>query len=129
MKLLTEIEEWQIGAAERFGDPAAVTTQIFARFVPRIDRPYADAIATFDKDTLFLSFEAGTVFPIEVDPDGMFVDPNGVLRTFGIEKICPGVWTLRPSLNIPGVIHAFICIYDVAAIAPWENRIIVVSSL
>lgn len=129
MKLLSEVEQWCMGAAERFGDPSATTGQIFARFVPRPPPVYDDIIAAYDGDTLLLSLEHGRVVPLDIDTDGPVVDEETrELIAFGIDKICDGLWTLRPSLNVPGAIHAFVCIYDVPAAAPWENRIIVVSS-
>jgi hypothetical protein len=47
-----------------------------------------------------------------------------VLAAFGIIEIVPGLWHLTPSLNLPGVLHMFVVVYDVPSPAPWERRII-----
>lgn len=130
MKTLSEVEEWRVGATNELGDPAAAVAQIFARFVPRLPaRAYQDVIAGYENGSLLLSFELANVVPLPIDADGPLYDEElRRLTAFGIRNVCPGFWHLTPSLNIPGVIHAFVCIYDVPAVAPWENRIIVVSS-
>ncbi|HEX3102554.1 MAG TPA: hypothetical protein VHQ01_12205, partial [Pyrinomonadaceae bacterium] len=68
MKTLEEIEDWCLGAAEQFGDPAAVTGQIFARYAERPPTAaYSDVLATYDNETIHLSFELGRVFPLRID--------------------------------------------------------------
>lgn len=131
MKKVTEIQDWIIGATERLGDPSHAVGSIFVRLVPRPpSAPHDDIIAIWDSGVLGLVLAPGQIFPIDVDPDGPVIDEETrQLQSFGLEKICPGVWTLLPSLNVPGVIHVFVTIYDVPTPAPWESQIVVVSSL
>ena len=49
------------------------------------------------------------------------------LVEFGVDRIAPGLWVLNPSLNIPGVLHAFIALYDVPNPAPWEGGLILLT--
>lgn len=131
MKLLAEVEQWIAAATERFGDPALATGNVFARYVPRLPQmPPADVIVTYEQESLLITLEPGTVWPIKVDVDGLLIDEHtGQLVAFGLDKISDGLWTLSPSLKIPGVIHAFVTLYDVPVVAPWESRIIVVQSI
>lgn len=129
MKLLSEIQEWQIGAIEQFGDPATPVGQIFAKFV-REPSPLRDiALAAWHDNKLHIDFGGGWL-PVPVDDSGPSVTSDtGEIRAFGITKIVPGVWSVFPSLNMPGIIHAFVHIYDAPDPAPWESTIIVVSSI
>lgn len=113
----------------QLGDPSAATGQIFARFVrERPTEPYTDIIAFYEKDAIFLSIELGHVFPLEINLDGPLVNQSlGTLEAFGIDKICPGVWNLTPSFNVPEAIHAFVTIYGVPDPAPWESSIILLT--
>lgn len=129
MKLIRELEEWITQSTSHYGDPATPVGQIFARFVTRDPGAHDDIVARWDGRQLFLGFGHGDWLPIDIDTDGMKADDEtGHLTAFGVKQICPGFWTLEPSLNMPGVIHAFVHVYGVPAIAPWERRIIVVSS-
>jgi len=132
MKTIDQVTEWRYAVAERFGDPAARTGHLFARLVPRPpDVPnYDDVIAFYEDDTLLISIERGAFGPVDVSTDGpQFDEETGAITALGLVKISDGLWALEPSLNLPGVIHAFVTIYDVPAVAPWENKIIVVSSM
>lgn len=129
MKLLSEINEWCEGAAAEFGDPAVPLCQIFCRFVPDQPVQHDDALAAWNGSELMLALCPGRWLPVPIDPDGMQIDEtSGSLAAFGIKQICPGFWTLSPSLNMPGFIHAYVHIFGVPAIAPWDRRIVVVSS-
>jgi hypothetical protein len=132
MKTLAEVKEWRIGAAQELGDPSAAVALMFARFLPRLpERVYNDEVVAIYKDeALGLSFEHGRFEMLPIDTDGPLYDEElQRLVAFGMRKVRDGLWHLTPSLNMPGVIHAFVCIYDVPIHAPWENRIIVVNSL
>jgi hypothetical protein len=69
--------------------------------------------------------------PIPIVLGREVTDDAGDLVKFGSERVIPGVWALNPSLNVPGLIHAFVVLYDVPDPAPWEveKRIVVVSHL
>ena len=132
MKTIPEIAEWRRGNHQQFGDPAASVGQAFVRYIAQLPpQPEpVDLIATYEDDCLAVAFEPGRLMPLAVDPEGPVIDEEtGALTAFGLRKICPGLWTLTPSLNIPGAIHVFVTLYAVPEPAPWESRIVVVSSL
>ena len=129
MKTIDELHAWLSGAADVFGDPALTTGQVFARYRPTGVPGGGDIVARYVTDTLILHLGLGNDLELPLDPDGPQVDEEtGGLTVFGIRQISSGLWTLMPSLNMPGLIHAFVTIYDVPPIAPWESRIIVVKS-
>ena len=43
----------------------------------------------------------------------------GELEIFGAVNIAQGVWSLTPSLNLPGLIHCFVVLYEVPPAASW----------
>lgn len=126
MRSCEQLEAWCAGAAAQFGDPSAPVCQIFARWkdypVPRCD----DDIACGIQDGEFVIF-LGPEFP-RIAPRVILGEPlirrDGGLEAFGAELVAPGVWALDPSLNIEGVIHAFVVLCGVPDPAPWERRIL-----
>ena len=124
MKLMSEVEEWALGAAAQFGDPAVPVCQIFAKYEEGEDIGH-DYVTARYTDRLLLELDPGNFLPLPIHIDGPQINDAGALKVFGIAEICPGVWTLNPSLNIPGLIHAFITIYSVPIYAPWAKRIII----
>lgn len=124
MKYIADMESWILRATELFGDPANTVGQIFAKYVPADPREFSDIVAKWEpkESTLHVTIPQGWL-PLKISTTGPKGDETG-LSAFGIEQVCPGFWTLTPSLNISGLIHAFVHIYDVPTIAPWESRII-----
>lgn len=120
MKTVTELGHWLDGVEAQLGDPSAATGLLFARY-QALKAPSDDVVIRFEDGALRL--EAEGEIPIAIDPDG-YVMRGEQLIAFGIEKVCDGVWSLNPSLNIPDVLHVFVVIYDVPTPAPWEKRII-----
>lgn len=116
MKTLAEVRQWIQGALREFGDPSVPIGQLFIDFK--------------GKDDLRVEYQAPElrvclgvdILPLTISAEGPAVE-DGRMSTFGIEKICDGVWTLNPSCNMPGLIHAFVILYNVPAPAPWERRI------
>lgn len=130
MKLLAQVEQWVQATALEFEDPAEPVCQIFARYTEAKPIVYDEVLARWDSGTIFLELGKGFFMPLEVSADGPRVNQSlGNLEAFGIEQICPGVWELTPSLNVPGLIHAFVTLYDVPQAAPWESRIVVVQGI
>lgn len=129
MKTLSEVARWRRTAAERFGDPSIPTCQLFLRHVTHHSQfDGEDLVFTVDQGELFLKLERdGSWFPIAISPVGAEVDAEGDLVAFGMEQIESGLWLLRPSLNVPGLIHAFITLYRVPDPAPWEQLIVLAS--
>lgn len=46
----------------------------------------------------------------------------------GPSRSAPGIWCLSPSLNVPGLVHAFVVLYGVPDPAPFDKRILVVTN-
>lgn len=126
MKTLAEVQEWCLGAQEIFGDASEPIGQIFARYVALIPPESDDILVSWQDGKLALILPMAGWIPQEIDTQGPRGDEETGLEAFGIENICPGLWTLMPSLNIPRLIHVFVHIYDVTTPAPWEQRIIAV---
>ena len=130
MKTVAEIEEWMAGVAAHFGDPSARTCQIFAQMVKHPVRSGFHLLANWDdQNYLMLNFGSDEWLPLPVDVDGPSAYEDGSIEAYGLKKVCDGVWSITPSLNMPGLIHAFVTIYDVPKPAPWESVIVVVGSM
>lgn len=124
MKTLTEIQEWCAGAEEEFGDPAEPICQIFARYVSDLSHYHGDEIVCgMEKDELVLWLPQLPV-PFSILTGKPDISRDGELMAFGAEMISSGVWALTPSLNMPGVIHAFVVLYNVPTPVPWEQLIV-----
>ena len=126
MKTVAELREWRAGAEEEFGDASIPVCQLFFRWTflrlaargelvcgPIEGRPDHIGIV-LDQDVEF-------ALPVVLGPPELFVD--GVEK-FGLTQIVPGVWAVSPSLNLTGLVHAFLVLYDVPDPAPWEQRVI-----
>lgn len=129
MKTVDEVLDWHDVAAREFEDPATPIGQIFPRYkaVPP-EHARDELIATFtpsdDPHGGTITLNECLDLSFDVDARGLPLYRGGMLVAFGLEKITDSVWSLHPSLNIPGVIHAFVVIYDVPSPAPWERKII-----
>jgi hypothetical protein len=129
MKTLREIEEWCEGAEKEFGNPSLACGQAFLRYVEKPGGYYGEDLV-FCTDgrrvTLMLGFAD---FPVEIplSEDGPEMNAWGEAVSFGAERVAPGLWSLTPSLNIPGLIHVFVTLYDVPNPAPWEKSLIVLA--
>jgi hypothetical protein len=129
MKTLAEVQEWCVGAEQEFGDASVPIGQVFARYTPLIPIESDEVLASWQDGKLAILLPVGWL-PLEVDIDGARADQlTGNLEAFWIENICPGLWTLTPSLNIPGLIHVYIHVFGVPKSAPWEQKIVVASSI
>jgi hypothetical protein len=140
MKTVAELMAWLKGAEEQLGDPSEPVGQVFVRY-QAIRTASDDLVATFEMDALqFFPFgpcdpDLGAI-PLSVSTEGpqIGISDDGpspllanddVLLAFGVERVCDGVWSLTPSLNMPDVMHVFVVVYDVPTPAPWERRVIV----
>ncbi len=54
-----------------------------------------------------------------VHADGAPAD--GPPPRFVLQRLGPTVWTLAPSLVVPGALHAYVTLVDVPDPAPWED--------
>lgn len=131
MKTIDQVSEWIDGASAECGDPSIPVCQLLVRYVNGDERTtpekayelfcFRNSIREPGEFTLWLGPDL--VLPLFISRHGPVIE-NGSLKTFGAEEITRGVWALRPSLNVPGVIHGFVILYDVPTPAPWERLII-----
>jgi hypothetical protein len=130
MKSVIELTDFIEGAAEEFTDPSIPICEIFARFVemPKLltSHDAEDILASYSRleGKLVLRFGPSAVIKVAVSIDGPQGDAEGVLA-FGLFAVTPGLWSLRPSVNLPGLLHAFTVLYDVPVPAPWEREILI----
>jgi hypothetical protein len=132
MRTLAELQAWRDEATRILGDPAETCGCAFFRYV-RAGQLFAskehdpDLVFSDEGDDLLLRFELRSPpLRISISRDGPKM-LAGVLVEFGVDRIAPGLWVLNPSLNSPGVLHAFIALYDVPDPAPWEGGLIVLA--
>jgi hypothetical protein len=127
VKTIGEVDRWIEGAAAECGDPSIPICQLIVRFVNSDHRPTSsellDLFCFLDNGDFVLWLGPDLIFPLDISRSGPEMDGDG-LKAFGAEQITRGVWALRPSLNIPGVIHGFVILYDVPTPAPWERLIV-----
>ncbi len=130
MKTVLEVEQWCQEAAE-FGDPADAVCQLFVRYVEGNARPKSpkqfldlDLFCFWEGQDLVLFLGPGMAIPIGVRSGAEVLMPDDSVDCFGAEKISPGVWALTPSLNVPGMIHGFVVLYDVPSPAPCEQLVV-----
>lgn len=115
MKTIAEVDRWIQGATAECGDPSIPVCQFFARY---------DLFCFRDGDDFMLWLGPELAVPLLIERGGPQLDKDGSLIAFGATQVTRGVWALLPSLNIPGVIHGFVILYDVPSPAPWERLII-----
>lgn len=124
MKTSEELFEWCSGAEQTFGDPAVPIGLVFLRYVPTVSGyDGADLVATSDGDALVVRFAPEVIVRLNVSEAGPEGDDEQ-LRVFGLSQIAPGLWSLCPSLHLPGFLHAWVVLYDVPVPAPWGKRIV-----
>jgi hypothetical protein len=129
MKTINEVARWVDCAVEEFGDPSEPICQIFARWMEPLESYDGEDVAAGVMDgTVYLRLGPAAMLPISIVPNGEEpgLDNEGRCH-YGMERISVGLYALKPSLNVFGLIHAFVTLYDVPARVPWENRIVVVA--
>lgn len=137
MRTFSEVLAWCDGAAEAYGDPAAPVCQLFVRWCDDLERYVARLEGAADgelacglaggRPTLVLG-PAFHLLPLPIQKGAPELE-GGDLVMFGAKLITRGVWALAPSLNVPGLIHGFVILYDVPEPAPWERRIVLPSGV
>lgn len=125
MRTVAGLEAWLIGAKEEFGDPSVPVCQLFFRWHSNLEGYSADELAcSVINDELALVMCHGIepeLLPVRMGEPDMTADE---CTCFGLQRITPRLWTLTPSFNAPGYLHAFIVLYDVPNPAPWERRLV-----
>ena len=130
MKTNSEVMEWCAGAEHEFGDPSAPVCQIFVRYVSDPKAYTGDEIVCWmEGGELVLSLARYPNhmprLPLPLDiVTGKPEIADDELVAFGAEMVSLGVWALNPSLHLPGVIHAFVVLYNVPNPVPWERLIV-----
>ena len=124
-----EVAEWREGVTNELGDPSLAVCQLFFRWVaaPRARRN-DDLVCGLEDRVVLLRFGASTFIYLPVDSESPRLRSHGSVASFGAKRIAPGLWSLFPSLNIPGGIHAFIALHGVPDPAPWDHLILLVSA-
>lgn len=127
MNTIPQVEQWILGAAAQFEDPAEPVCQLFFRWQDERSQPAApeDLVCSFDGDELVL--QIGSAFPplpMHIVAGEPRIGLEGAVEAFGVEFVTAGVWALTPSLNVPGMLHGFVVLYDVPQPAPWVRRIL-----
>ena len=127
-----ELDHFLAAVNERFGDPSAMVCLMYVGWgnkqnaMPAIWSEWSD----LDRVVLlhFVGMDGMDSVPLKVSLDEPGLTNEGGLAQFQIRPIAAGVWTISPSLNIPGQLHAFLVIHGVPEPAPWESRIILATS-
>ncbi len=127
MKTFPEVEDWCAGAIMEFGDSSVPVCQIFCRWREDVSAIHDEDLAcgVLDGEVVLLLGPAFPQIPLRMMLGEPLLGGDGHLEAFGAELVSPGVWALAPSLNVRGLIHAFVVFYGVPDPAPWERRILV----
>lgn len=121
---------WMEQAAEEFGDPSEPVTQIFCKWVePLIDFCGQELAAGVMDGRTYVRIGPGAHIEMRIESGHAGeIDKEGMPR-YGATPIAQGLWALSPSLYIPGMVHAFVVLYDVPIAVPWEKKIVPAWSL
>jgi hypothetical protein len=137
VKTCEQLLSWCVAARREFGDASVPVCQCFFAW-QEIELARAAAFSSYrgfpleaylrtsgaraGDVVLRLAPDADIEIPVRSgEPE---INEEGVV-SFGAEEITRGVWALRPSLNMPDFLHAFVVLYGVPDPAPWERRIVV----
>lgn len=62
-------------------------------------------------------------FNVPVNPfSAAYSGPHDKPEAWGLEQLGPGVWSVEPSVIIPGLLHAFVTMVNVPEPAPWSKK-------
>lgn len=124
MKGVRELLDWCEGAEREFGDASVPIGLMFVRLGHEgVGAELIDQDLTARADGVVLTLKLfGDDVDLPISNDGPCIE-DGSLVAFGIRQVQAGLWHLTPSLNLPGVLHAFVVLYDVPSPAPWERLI------
>jgi len=123
MKTVQELDAWRAGAAQQFGDPAIPVCQLFVRWAGEdFPRPRLLELFCSHRRAGYYILRLGREWQLRVPlriSSGRPKMKAGELKTFGAERITHGMWALQPSLNLPGLLHGFVVLYEVPDPPPW----------
>jgi hypothetical protein len=127
--------EWAGLLIDAYGDPAAAVCQTFFRWKQRpVPSDHADDLCWeyeggADGGDILLWTGGKMPLRVRISREGPEFDAGGELSAFAVFNICSGLWYLAPSLNVPGVLHSFVVLYDVPDPAPWERRVVLAEAI
>lgn len=127
MTSCAEVERWIVGAAQKYGDPSKPVCQLFFRWqdLQRGDLLGPDLACGFvDGQVMLLCGPDIPPLPVTIVHGAPQVTARRQLLAYGATRIAPGVWSVAPSLNVAGVIHGFVVLYDVPDPAPWTRMVV-----
>jgi hypothetical protein len=122
--------EFLNAVGEQLGAPDATVCQLFVPFVGSRAGVLTDLECAWDArgNALLLDLdESADPLLLPASAAGAEME-DGQLVRFGLTRVSDGVWAVEPSLHIPGVLHAFVVLYDVPKPAPWEQLIVLVKA-
>jgi hypothetical protein len=130
MKTYKELVAWHLQALQTFADPAEPVCQMFFRFVRHDQAQQAlrtgDLICWMDGPELMLQISSDEALPLPIKIGRCELAEDHVQR-YGSQRVTHGVYAISPSLNIQGLVHGFLVLYDVPEPTPWEQLIILVA--
>lgn len=115
-----ELAKWCDGAEEEFGDPSIPVCQLFVRWV--------DTLILYRGTDLVAGMMEGDLF-LKLHPH---IEPLQIpLEQYEFKRATSGVYAMTPSLNIPGVLHGYVVLFEVPdrAKPPWESLVVLATSL
>jgi hypothetical protein len=126
MTTFTEVEEWIRGAADVYGDPSNAVCQVFLRWRDVLPATLGSDLLVYavtgQPDLLMLVLsDQMPPLPLPVRNGPPEIIDGDQLITYGAHRITDGVWAIDPSLNVEGVIHAFVVLHGVPEPAPWDR--------
>jgi hypothetical protein len=115
---VTELQRWCEGSEQEFGDASAAICQLYFRWVDSLLDNHGDLLVCGMLDGFVHLSVGGKPLPFPLLTDMVNLD------AYCARRVSRGVYSVMPSLHMPGVLHAFVTLYEVPEPAPWERRII-----
>jgi hypothetical protein len=127
VKTFSEVAAWLTATAQDFDDPCEPICQLFVRWQDDANAPltHEDLVCGWLNGELALRLVPDMPpLPFRIETGQFRLGDAGELQVFGADQVARGLWEITPSLNVQGLIHAFLVIYEVPDPAPWERRIV-----
>lgn len=127
LRTIDDLAHWCDVSFEAFGDASKPVAVCFARWTDNLEAYRGEDIAIGRNDPAApedyaLRLGPGCYIAIRLQQKQAFVNAAGELEIFGANEVTDGVWSLTPSLNMPGLIHCFLVLYAVPETADFVMR-------